>query len=47
MVMGAEHFSTNLYMLPLDSFNIVLGVQWLCTLGTIMWDFGTLMMSFS
>jgi hypothetical protein len=41
---GLEHFSTDLYILPLDGFNIVLGIQWLRTLGPILWDFDNLMM---
>jgi hypothetical protein len=46
MVIDVEHFSTNLYVLPLDGFDIILGIQWLCTLGPIVCDFGTLTMSF-
>jgi hypothetical protein len=46
MLIGDEHFTANLYVLPLDDFNIVLSVHWLCTLGPIMWDFDALTMSF-
>jgi hypothetical protein len=46
MSIGDEHFITNLYVLPLDGFDIVLGIQWLHSLGPIVWDFGALMMSF-
>jgi hypothetical protein len=46
MMIGDEHFTTNLYMLPLDDFNIVLNVHWLRALGPIMWDFDALTMSF-
>jgi hypothetical protein len=46
MVIDAEHFSTNLYVLPLDGFDVILGMQWLRTLGPIVWDFGALTMSF-
>jgi hypothetical protein len=41
-----ECFSINMYVLPLDGFDIVLGVQWLRTLGPIMWNFSDLTMSF-
>jgi hypothetical protein len=44
MAIGAEHFSTNMYVLSLDSFGHCPG--WLGTLGPIMWDFGAPMMSF-
>jgi hypothetical protein len=46
MDIGSEHFITNLYILPLDVLDIVLGVQWLRTLGPILWDFDNLTMSF-
>jgi hypothetical protein len=50
MVIDVEHFIIDLYVLPLDDFNIVLGVQWLHTLGPIVWPivwyFGALAMSF-
>jgi hypothetical protein len=46
MVIDVEHFIIDLYVLPLDDFNIVLGVQWLHTLGPIVWYFGALAMSF-
>jgi hypothetical protein len=41
-----ESFSINLYSLPLDGFDIVLGVQWLRTLGPILWDFDSLFITF-
>jgi hypothetical protein len=43
---GTEHFSAHLYAFSLDGFDIVLGVQWLRTLGPILWDFNALTMSF-
>jgi predicted aspartyl protease len=46
MDIGSEHFSTNIYVLPLDGFDIILGVQWLHTLGPILSDFDDLAMSF-
>jgi hypothetical protein len=46
MDIDSEYFSTDLYILPLDDFDIVLGIQWLHTLGPILWDFNNLTMSF-
>lgn len=40
-----EDFTINCYDIPLGSFDVVLGVQWLRTLGPIQWDF-KLSMSF-
>ena len=41
-----DSFNMNLYSLPLEGFDIILGVQWLRTLGPILWDFDSLCMSF-
>jgi hypothetical protein len=46
MDISSEHFSTYFYVLPLDGFNIILGIQWLRTLGPILWDFDNLTMCF-
>lgn len=34
-------------MLPLDNFDVVLGVNWLKTLGAIIWDFDNMTMTFN
>jgi hypothetical protein len=34
------------YTLPLEGFDVILGVQWLKSLGLIMWDFAALTMTF-
>ncbi|KAF3679762.1 hypothetical protein FXO38_02611 [Capsicum annuum] len=39
-------FHADLYVIPLDAFDIVLGIKWLQTLGPIPWDFALLTMSF-
>ncbi|PHU03065.1 hypothetical protein BC332_28316 [Capsicum chinense] len=39
-------FHADLYVIPLDGFDIVLGIKWLQTLGPIPWDFALLTMSF-
>lgn len=41
-----ELFHLDCYVLPLDTFDIVLGVRWLKTLGPIFWDFEALTMAF-
>lgn len=40
-------FTTEVRTLPLDSCDLVLGVQWLSTLGPIWWDFSKLKMEFN
>lgn len=40
-------FETSFYVLPLGGCDVVLGVQWLATLGPIMWDFLKLSMQFA
>lgn len=44
---GEEYYNIDCYAIPLDSFDIVLDVKWLCTLGLIPWDFEHLQMSFT
>jgi hypothetical protein len=41
-----DQFKTNLFVLPLGYYDIVLGTHWLASLAPILWDFGKLMMSF-
>ena len=40
-------FTTEIRTVPLDCCDFVLGVQWLCTLGPILWDFLNLRMKFT
>ena len=42
----STEFQSEVYLLPLGSCDLVLGVQWLSTLGTIKWDFKQLKMEF-
>jgi hypothetical protein len=39
MMVHGEQFHIDCYGLPLGSFDMVLGVQWLESLGPILWDF--------
>ncbi|XP_057992829.1 uncharacterized protein LOC131173948 isoform X1 [Hevea brasiliensis] len=43
---SGEHFPVDLYVIPLDGFDVVLGVRWLMTSGPIWWNFSTLTMCF-
>lgn len=40
-------FSSEVRLLPLGGCDMVLGVQWLSTLGPVLWDFKELQMQFS
>lgn len=46
MIINDECFNIDCYALPLEGFDLVLGVQWLRALGSIVWDFDLLTMSF-
>jgi hypothetical protein len=35
----SEEFIIDLFVIPVDSCDMVLGLHWLCTLGPILWDF--------
>jgi hypothetical protein len=35
----SEEFVLDLFVIPLADYEMVLGVQWLRTLGPILWDF--------
>jgi hypothetical protein len=41
-----ENFVMDCYTLPLKGFDVIIGVQWLKSLGPIVWDFATLTMAF-
>lgn len=43
---GQEEFCINLFVIPLDDYELVLGCEWLCTLRRILWDFNRLSMAF-
>ena len=44
--MQGRDFCADVYLLPLDNYDLILGTQWLATLGDIMWNFTKLQMSF-
>ena len=43
---GSEFFAIECYTIPLDCFDMVLGISFLKTLGPILWNFNELCMSF-
>ena len=45
--MGYYNLHSNMFALPLGGGDVVLGAQWLHTLGPILWDFAELWMHFS
>ncbi|GAV90137.1 RVP_2 domain-containing protein, partial [Cephalotus follicularis] len=46
MKMKGVPLKIDFYLLPLEGSDVVLGAQWLSTLGPIWWDFSKLQMSF-
>jgi len=42
----AETFTTDVILVPLGNYEMVLGIQWLASLGPILWDFKKLRMEF-
>ena len=44
--MQGQNFKENVLTLPLDNYDLVLGVQWLVELGDIIWNFKELHMKF-
>lgn len=45
ILVGSEHFAIDCFTIPLDCYDIVLGVTWLKSLGPIPWDFDELRMA--
>jgi hypothetical protein len=43
---GNEQFIINCYGLSIGSYNMVLGVQWLESLGPVLWDFASRTIAF-
>lgn len=46
VAIGKDTFNIDCFALALDGFDVVLGVKWLKTLGTVSFDFGELWMAF-
>ena len=41
-----QPFGADFFVLPLAGYDVVLGTQWLATLGPLLWDFGQLTLQF-
>jgi hypothetical protein len=41
-----DPFHVDLFIMPLAGYDVVLGTQWLATLGPVLWDFGGRTMTF-
>ena len=44
---AGEEFRVDLYIMPLAGYDLVLGTQWMVTLGPIVWDFTARTMAFT
>lgn len=47
IIMQKQTVQADFYLLPLPDYDVVLGAQWLQTLGSIIWDFAYLTMTFT
>jgi hypothetical protein len=47
LAIGTEEFSISCYGIDLGGFDVILGVEFLRTLGPILWDFEDLCMAFN
>jgi hypothetical protein len=47
IAIAGEEFCVNLHIMPLAGYDLVLGTQWMVTLGPIVWDFTKRTMSFT
>lgn len=47
ILIQGESITVDLYILPLEGYDVVLETQWLYTLGPIVWDFSNLLMAFN
>lgn len=45
--MQGKQFTTSVFLVSLESYHMILGVQWLTTLSDILWNFRNLMMKFA
>ena len=47
LILQGVPIKVDFYLLPLEGYEVVLGAQWLQTLGPILWDFSKLNMQFT
>jgi hypothetical protein len=46
LLIQSDQFITHVYVIQLERYDIVLGIQWLKSLRPILWDFSALIMEF-
>ena len=46
VTLDSTDFHVDLFVMPLAGYDLVLGTQWMATLGPIVWDFAEHTMSF-
>lgn len=39
MTIAPSRFTVDFYVIPLSGFDVILGMQWLSTLGPVLWNF--------
>jgi hypothetical protein len=47
LTIGGASFPTDLYVMPLAGYDVILDTRWLTVLGPIVWDFGNRVVSFT
>jgi hypothetical protein len=45
-IISSEQFAADFFVLPIGGYDMVLGTDWMATLGPILWDFGRHILSF-
>jgi hypothetical protein len=46
LLMQNQELQADFYLLPLGDYEVVLGIEWLQTLGDVLWNFSKLIMKF-
>ena len=46
LTISGDTFAADLFVMPLTGYDVVLGTQWLASLGPILWDFRARTMTF-
>ena len=46
MTIAPSTFAVDFYIIPLSGFDVILGMQWLSTLGSVLWNFAQMQFSY-
>ena len=46
LLLQDQEIITDFFLLPIDDYEVVLGIEWLTTLGDVSWNFSKLIMKF-